>query len=132
DGRAPGASSGLLETPNQFQSLVGLSGTITNQSKGTNAGKIVLVALRTRAGAPYAGTSASYLFGQIIPPPDTDEYGISLALTNPVGNRPPTTAEDYWREEPHSTNAHTGAGYYWSPHAEKVYAAKPRAILITR
>src|SRR5262245_11417940 len=58
DGRAPGPIPGPLGTLNQFQSLLGLSGTVTNKTFGTNAAKTVLVGLRTRAGAAYVGSSA--------------------------------------------------------------------------
>jgi hypothetical protein len=64
-----------------------------------------------------------YLFGSIIPVPDTDEFGTLLSSRN---LRP----EDYWAAEPHSTNNHAGAPYYWSPNARVVFATKPGAVEI--
>jgi hypothetical protein len=123
DGRAPGPVPGPLGTLNQFQSLLSLGGTVTQPTGSTNAAnQPVLIGLRTRVGTPFFGEAFSYLFGEIIPPPDTDEYGVSLSLAN--GSRPPTSPSVYWLPEPYTTNGHGGGAYYWSPHAEKVYATQ--------
>ena len=123
DGRAPGPVPGPLGTLDQFQSLLSLGGTVTERTGSTNAAnQPVLIGLRTRVGTPFFGESFSYLFGEIIPPPDTDEYGVSLNVAN--GSRPPTSPSIYWLPEPHTTNGHAGGAYYWSPHAEKVYATQ--------
>src|SRR5689334_14828690 len=132
DGRAQGPNPGPLGTPNQFQGLQlssGVFGSITNRMNGSNGGRLTVVGKRTRAGAPYVSSPYSYLFGQIIPPPETDEYGVSLALPNAARGRPATTAESYWLAQPYTTNNH--AGYYWSPHAETVYASQPGVITVT-
>ncbi len=132
DGRAPGVFPGPLGTLNQFQSLLILGGTATDRTEGTNqSGDVVLVALRTRIGNSFVGGSFSYLFGEVIPPPTVDEYGISLALTNPIDNRSPIPPASYWLPQPFTTNQHAGAAYYWSPHAEKVYASQAGFLSVT-
>jgi hypothetical protein len=132
DGRAPGPNPGPIGTINQFQGLLTFGGTVTAKTGATNAtGNPILVALRTRVGHPLVGSSFAYLFGDVIPPPETDEYGVSLAVSNPTGNRPPTVPTTYWLPEPYSTNQHADGGYYWSPHAEKVYATQPGVATVT-
>jgi hypothetical protein len=125
DGRAP-ATPGTL---NQFQSLLSFGGSLTN--KTTNgSGSSVLIAGRARLGNPFVGSSFAYLFGDIIPPPTTDEYGVSLDQTNPTTSRPPTIPSTYWAAEPYTTSNHVGAAYYWSPHAETVYATQPGFVSV--
>jgi hypothetical protein len=81
------------------------------------------VLLRARVGSPVVARGVDYLFGSIISVPDTDEFGTLLSSRN---LRP----EDYWAAEPHSTNNHAGAPYYWSPNARVVFATKPGAVEI--
>ncbi len=132
DGRAPGPVPGPLGTMNQFQGLMTLGGTVRNTTGATNASGVrLLTATRTRLGAPFQGSSFAYLFGEVIPPPSTDEYGISLALTNAILQRPPTSAAVYWLPEPYTTNQHAGAAYYWSPHAEVVYAIQAGFVSVS-
>src|SRR5262245_33987563 len=129
DGRAPGPVPGPLGTLGQFQGLVTFGGTVTNRTVATNqAGAILVFAHRTRLGVPYLGNSFAYLFGAVIPQPITDEYGVPLAFPN--GSRPITTPTEYWIAEPYTTNQHAGEAYYWSPHAEKVYAANPGFVSV--
>ncbi len=131
DGRAPGPNPGPIGTSNQFQGLLTLGGTVTSRTGASNAnGTPILVALRARIGQPLVGSSFAYLFGDVIRPPETDEYGVSLAVANPTGSRPPTSPATYWLPEPYSTNQHHGLGYYWSPHAETVYAAQPGVVTV--
>ncbi len=97
DGRAPGPVPGPLGTPNQFQGLMTLGGTVRNTTGATNtSGVRLLTATRTRLGTPFQGSSFAYLFGEVIPPPSTDEYGISLAVTNAILQSPQTSAALYW------------------------------------
>ncbi len=80
----------------------------------------VIIMARVQIGAPFLNRAPSYLFGSVIPVPDTDENG--LPLTNIV-------KEAYWTAQPHgATNATT---YYWSPNAQLVYATQPGPIAIT-
>jgi len=155
DGRAPAVGSQVPPLPSaaptvrQFQSVMSFGGgvriggspanppTLTaNQSLVANAVSLNLprlgesrpthVLLRARIGSPLVARGVDFLFGSIIPVPDTDEFGTLLSSRNPI-LRP----EDYWAAEPYSTNDHTGAPYYWSPNARVVFATKPGAVEIT-
>jgi hypothetical protein len=149
DGRAPAIGSQLppfppgAPTTNQFRSVMTFGGGVRmggpgttlnpNQSLVANAVSLNLprlggtrpthVLLRARVGSPVVARGVDYLFGSIIPVPDTDEFGTLLSSRN---LRP----EDYWAAEPHSTNNHAGAPYYWSPNARVVFATKPGAVEI--
>lgn len=152
DGRAPAIGSQLPPFPSgaptvrQFQSIMAFGGGVriggpdtspptlnTNQSLVANAVSLNLprlggskpthVLLRARIGSPVVARGVDFLFGSIIPVPDTDEFGTLLSSRN---FRP----EDYWAAEPHSTNNHAGAPYYWSPNARVVFATKPGAVEI--
>lgn len=129
DGRAPDPTS----TPKQFQSWVGFGGLTLSKSnyvavlKGVN----VYLLKSAKAGAPYFGRQMSYLFGAIVAVPETDETGKLLSTRTP-----PVDPEDYWRPEPRwltkdQNGYHTNAPYYWSPHAQRVYAVQAGPISIT-
>ncbi|HMO64412.1 MAG TPA: hypothetical protein PKE47_04165, partial [Verrucomicrobiota bacterium] len=77
---------------------------------------------RGQVGSPFLSRQASLFFGSLVPPPETDYTGALLGAT-------PSTA--YWLPEPHTTNNHAGAGYYWSPHARQVHAVQPGPLAIT-
>ena len=149
DGRAPATGTQLPPFPSgaptdgQFHSVMTFGGgvrmggpsTTLNPSQSLVANAVSLdlprlggtrpthVLLRARIGSPVVARGVDYLFGSIIPVPDTDEFGSLLTLRN---LRP----EDYWAAEPHSTNDHAGAPYYWSPNARVVFATKPGAVEI--
>ena len=152
DGRAPAVGSQVPPLPSgaptarQFQSVMTFGGGVriggpannplslnTNQSLVANAVSLNLprlggsrpthVLLRARIGSPVVARGVDFLFGSIIPVPDTDEFGILLSSRNPL-----VRPEDYWAAEPHTTNDHTGAPYYWSPNARVVFATKPGAV----
>lgn len=160
DGRGPTLAdqqaANLTEVPattNQFAGFVTFSGVIRprtpinldpTQDLAANVekvdlprikvnGQVVMSMLRGRAGAPTLGRSVSFLFGEIVPPPNTDEYGILLSTvnTNITPNRPAQLPQDYWLAEPYTTNDHATATYYWSPHAQAVFAANPGPLLVT-
>jgi len=150
DGRSPTLAqqqaAGLTEVPattNQFRGFVAFGASVrpvstllnTNLSLAANAenltlprakagGQIVMVLLRGRVAAPYLARAASFQFGEIVPRPDRDEFGVLLSTvnTNVVPNRPVTTPEAYWLPRPYTTANHTNANYYWSPHAQAVFA----------
>ncbi len=144
------SGSALLPTTNQFASLVsfgGLPGFTSNQwitasnsaiLRGTNAfsqavalemklpvgysnSAVVIVLRRAQIGAPFLLRQVSFPFGSVIAAPSTDESG--LPLTN-------IAASAYWLPEPRTTNGHTNSGYYWSPHAQTVYAIQPGPISV--
>ncbi len=75
-----------------------------------------------QAGAPIYGRAVSFNFGSVISPPATDENGAPLTGVTPA---------DYWMPEPQTTNNHSGAPYYWSPHAQSVFAIQPGPIQVT-
>lgn len=152
DGRAPSIqeqnSEGLTTLPpttNQFQGFVGASAipvqssTSLNTSKsfsanvqslnwpratsdGTPNGNVVFILRAAQVGAPYFAQSVSFYFGAVIPPPSTDENGISL----PTGDN-----LSYWLPQPYTTNDYTNAPYYWSPNARAVFAIQAGGIDIT-
>ena len=93
---------------------------------GLSNGVVTWVFKRSAVGAPYISQSVSYKFGAIIPPPTTDERGTQLAVL-PGSPR----AEDYWLAEPYTTNAHVSDLFYWSPHAQSVFATKTGQIPVT-
>ena len=149
DGRGPTVSqqftNGLTTapaSPNQFQTFVGfgavpVQGT-TNLNPNTNfasnvqalnwphgedgSGNVLVVLRSAQVGAPYLGQQVSFLFGSVIPPPGTDENGITL---------PQGTALNYWLPAPYTTNGYTNAPYYWSPNAQAVFAIQAGGIDIT-
>ena len=91
-----------------------------------------VIMTRARVGAPFISQNISLLFGAVVPPPDTDEYGVLLSQinTNLSPNRPIVEADDYWFPEPASLTGHTNSGYYWSPHAQAVFAINPGPLQI--
>lgn len=96
------------------------------------AGSTLVAVMKTAVvGAPYVSRQVSFLFGSVMPVPDTDENGVLLSLRSP-SVRP----EDYWMAEPYWTDKdfngyHTNAPYYWSPNARVVFAVQPGPVLIT-
>jgi len=80
----------------------------------------VMIMSRAQIGAPFLNRPVSFLFGSVIPVVETDENGV--LLTNIV-------KESYWLAEPY--NATNSTSYYWSPHAQQVYATQPGPITVT-
>ncbi|MCX6902649.1 MAG: hypothetical protein NTW03_04065, partial [Verrucomicrobia bacterium] len=153
DGRMPvglnGSGTGNLTTPNQFQGYTAFGGVpahsdwaaVSNSPslRGTNAfsalvaiemqlpcayagTNVVLVQRRAQVGTPYIGKVVNLLFGSVIEVPLTDER--NTLLTNMV-------KELYWQPEPFSLTGNTNSGYYWSPHAQKVFAIQAGLIQVT-
>jgi hypothetical protein len=94
-------------------------------------GAVVMSMPRARI-TPILGRAVSFLFGEVIPRPDKDEYGVLLSTVNTgvTPNRPVASPETYWLPEPYSTANHTNGGYYWSPHAQKVFAVNPGPLTV--
>ena len=149
DGRAPGPNPGPIGTPNQFQSLIVFGGLATPRNanhilipgksyaansaeanldlpRGTSNNTVVLVMTSARVGSPFMSRSVTFLFGEIIPVPNTDETGKLLSSLVP-----PQRPEDYWVTQPYTTNDHANAGYYWSAPAGSVFAIQPGPVDIT-
>ncbi len=148
NGRAPAEPPGTLH---QFSGLAVFGGVIQPASASLNPGQSyvanadnlnlprikingqsVMILTRGRISATAFGRSAAFLFGQIIPPPNTDELGVSLSAVNPGFNppRPVQRPEDYWLAEPYSTVNQEGAGYYYSPHARAAFAVNPGPVVV--
>jgi hypothetical protein len=100
--------------------------------RGKINNQIVVIMPTARIGSPYIARRVSFLFGAIIPVPDADEFGVLLTTvnTNINPNRPIQRPEDYWLAEPYSTAGHTNSGYYWSKHAQAVFAVNPGPLRI--
>ena len=158
DGRGPTLAqqqaAGLTEVPpttNQFRGFVSFGAVARPATTNLNpalslaanaenlnlprvkrSNQVVMVMLRGRVAAPYLGRAVSYQFGEIVPRPDRDEFGVLLSTvnTNVTPNRPVTTPEAYWLPEPYTTLNHSNVNYYWSPHAQNVFAvnAGPLAV----
>jgi hypothetical protein len=86
---------------------------------GTPSTPVVAVLRSAQVGAPFFSQQVSFYFGSVIGPPVTDENGTTL--TN-VSNL------DYWIGKPYTTNNYTNAPYYYSPHAQAVFATQSGGI----
>ncbi len=121
-------SYGAVVRPVTSTNLVGTSSFAQNASniglpRATNSSGTVLIVLRSaQVGAQYFSRQVSFFYGAVIPPPTTDVDGNLLANAKP---------EDYWVAEPYTTNGHTNAPYYWSPHAGAVFAVQPGPIQVS-
>ena len=102
------------------------SGALATQMKlptATSGGSVLMVLRRAQIGAPYLSRRVNFSFGSVITPPLKDENGILL---------PADTATTYWRAEPFSANGHQDdLGFYWSPHAQQVYAIQAGPIQVS-
>lgn len=145
DGRIPTGGGGTTlnqVTLNQFQSVVSFGGLVrpskpsalnsglsfsanavaTGLPVAMNNGGVALVLKSSLVGAPFHSRPVSFKLGAVIPAPSVDEN------SNPLTNVLPSS---YWFPEPHSTNSHAGAPYYWSRHAKAVFAIQPGPVDIT-
>ena len=150
DGRAPSQSQqiadGLTVNPPTLRQFQGFDpiGTVaaprtpanlvSGRSLSANAGNIQLprvpsvgqpamILLNADVGAPYVSRQISFLFGSVIPAPETDESDTLLPEE--------VDPNEYWLAEPHTTDNHADTGYYWSPHANSVFAIQPGPIEVT-
>ena len=136
DGRIPTGGGGQTVNPatsNQFQGVYSFTGLVgpTNTARLNNtlsyvanardiglpvarSGEVVVAILKTaQLGSTFFSRSASAQFGSRLLPPSEDVAGNPLVAELP---------SQYWLPEPHTTNNHAGAGYYWSKHAGVVFA----------
>jgi hypothetical protein len=107
-----GLAGQIGSTPGQFQSAIflGISAPVTSTNNPVPApsglgGRLVYV----RGAAPYLGKAFAFLFGAVIPPPDTDENG------NPLAD-----PEAYWASRPFVETDRLG--FEWSDQANQVVA----------
>ena len=100
--------------------------------RGKVNNQVVIVMPRVRVGSPFISRSVSFLFGASVPVPVFDEFRVLLSIVNTgvTPNRPIQLPEDYWLPEPYSTTGHTNTGYYWSPHAQAVFAVNPGPLRV--
>jgi hypothetical protein len=138
----PGAPAPQIATQPQFAGAAAATGgssarstssTITDRYPSSAVGGVVLQ--RSAVGAAFASGVARYRFGEVIVPPATDIGGINAA------------AADYWRKEPVKAgeafshpngapsietpiSAGTARSYYYSPHAERVFATQPGRVAV--
>ena len=142
DGRAPALQ---FPTSNQFRgmfvasgipvqkgtNLISTNGFSTNvtainwpraTADGTPSGKVVFILRSAQVGAPYFAQQVSFLFGDVIAPPSTDENGKALPLGDNLS---------YWVPQPYTTNNYAGAPYYYSPNAQAVFATQAGSLSIT-
>ena len=127
-GGIPGLSSNAWVTVSNSTILKAgtnrFSGVVAEQMnlpRATSNGVVVMVLRLAQIGAPYLLRQSSFPFGSIVEAPLTDEAGLPLAAI---------AGSTYWLPEPYTTSAHTNSGYYWSPHARKVYATQPGPLSI--
>ncbi|HYE32573.1 MAG TPA: hypothetical protein VEH27_14180, partial [Methylomirabilota bacterium] len=104
--------------PTSFEAWVRVSGI----PAGFVQGHVQMALRRVQIGVPYVSRPASFLFGSVIPRPDTDENG--APLTNAL-------ASQYWLPQPYLAPGQTNPPYYWSPHAQVVYAIEAGPVSIT-
>ena len=125
-------SFGAIAAPESSQNLKAKDNDGNDLNYVQNAGNIGLpagqnvVLSRAIVGAPFLSRPVSFLFGGVIPLPDENEDGKQLDDN--------VSPESYWRREPHLSNAdsdHVDNGYYYSPHADTVFAVQAGPIQIT-
>src|SRR5688500_1668161 len=135
-------------TARQFRGIVTFSGVtkkgnvaaeVIGPTFAENAGRLdwprstapngnVVYILRANAGAPIFSRQVAMLFGAVVPTPNTDLNGALLSGVAPAEYWYP---EPFWQSVNAATLEHTGAPYYWSPHARAVFAVKPGPLEIT-
>ena len=128
DGRAPNDPTNPATT-NQFSGLISCGAVVSSASThmipvamSNESSGVVMQLQRAQVGAPFLNRPVSYLFGSVIAPPSVDYEGTLLANAQDLAT--------YWSAEPYSTNNHENSAYYWSPHAEQVYAVQSGPISI--
>ena len=115
---APTTSTLLTGKANVSESAVSLG-----LPTAKNGGAVVMVLARAQVGAPYIMQAVNYQFGQVIPPPILNEVG------GPLPDN--VTPAQYWSPEPFTTNNHANARYYWSIHAQQVFASQAGPVDIS-
>ncbi|MEI6567450.1 MAG: hypothetical protein WCR20_12295, partial [Verrucomicrobiota bacterium] len=112
------SNSVVLKGSNVFSSAVAAA----MQLPRATSNSVVVMALRKgQLGAPYLARKVDFAFGSIVPVPANDENGNVLGVVK----------ETYWDPEPYTTNGHVDSGYYWSPHARKVFAIQAGQLSVT-
>ena len=129
DGRAPTVQqqidAGLTVNPPTVKQFQGIhifgraqgTGFAATPVAGMTNGTVVVKLTAVRIGSPIVARRISFLFGSVIPVPSTDENDNIL----------PGLPEEYWLTGPHDS-ANSANGYYFSKHAQKVFAVRAGPI----
>ncbi len=112
------SNSPLLLGANPFSASVA---TAMQLPRAYSNNTVLFVLRRAQVGNPYLARKVNFQFGSQVTVPANDETGAMLT----------TVGESYWQSEPYSTNNHLNSGYYYSPHARKVFAIQPGPITVT-
>ena len=112
------SGSPLLEGANPFSAAVA---TAMQLPRAYSNGVVSMVLRRAQVGAPYLARRVDFAFGSIVEVPAANENGDALSVVK----------ETYWQAEPYSTNSHADTGYYYSPHARKVFAIQAGPLTVT-
>ena len=81
-------------------------------------GAVTMVLRASLVGAQTFSRQVSLRFGEVIPPPLEDISGNELTLEQALA---------YWEAKPHNSDS---SDFYYSPHADKVYATKSGPVTI--
>jgi hypothetical protein len=112
------STNALLRGSNAFSASVAVA---MQLPRAYSNGTVAMVLRRAQVGAPYLVRKVDFAFGNLVEVPANNENGASLTVVK----------ETYWQAEPYSTNHHADAGYYYSPHAQKVFAIQAGAMKVT-
>ena len=112
------STNALLRGSNAFSASVAVA---MQLPRAYSNGTVAMVLRRAQVGAPYLVRKVDFAFGNLVEVPANNENGASLTVVK----------ETYWQAEPYSTNNHADAGYYYSPHAQKVFAIQAGAMKVT-
>ncbi|MEI6779506.1 MAG: hypothetical protein WCQ21_01180 [Verrucomicrobiota bacterium] len=82
-------------------------------------GNTIAILRASEVAAPYMVKQSSYPFGSVIPMPTTDETGVTL-----------TNNPNYWFAAPYSSGTTNTLSFYYSPHAQSVFATQPGQVSI--
>lgn len=114
----PGSTPGQFKTMHTFSGVAPVTGAEPMDPPRSGDGRLRIGHIR--AGAPLYGRFTSYLFGQVLPLPDTDEDGIELDGVN---------ASDYWNPRPFRESDRLG--FAWDDIRKRVLATAAGTFDIT-
>ena len=112
------SSSPLLQGDNAFSASVAQAMQLPRAYSNTS---VAMVLRRAQVGAPYLARRVDFSFGAPVDVPANNEYGAALTVVK----------QTYWQAEPYSITDHADTGYYYSPHAQKVFAIQPGPLKVT-
>jgi len=104
----------LNQGTNAFSGQVGVD---SQRMPVFGSGGSMILMTRCMGGGSLFYRSISYRYGDVIPPPPTDENGLALTNISPSA---------YWQASPY-----TNYGTYYSPNSKQVYATQPGQVSVT-